>query len=159
MKIKDFMIEDVISVTKDTTVKSLLQTLVEHKIGGVPVVDSENKLHGMISDGDVIRYLQPKGRTVYDMISLVLVSEKEQLPQKLEYTIERPVEEIMRKKNIHTVHPEDHIESAITILSRYHFKKIPVITNDHKVVGVISRGDLLNYITTRLIANLDQDNN
>lgn len=157
MKIKDFMIQDVICVTKDTTVKVLLQTLVDHKIGGVPVVDSEGHLRGMISDGDVIRYLQPKGRTVYDMLAVVLVSEKEHLPQKLKYTISHPVEEIMRKKNIYTVHPDDNIEQAIAILSRYHFKKIPVITNDNKVVGVISRGDLLNYITSSLIVDMDDE--
>lgn len=157
MKIKDFMIEDVISVKKDTTIKDLLKTLVDHKIGGVPVVDSDNKLQGMISDGDVIRYLQPSARTVYDMFSLILVNERENLQQKLGYSISHPVKEIMRKKNIQAVHPDDNIEAALTILSQYHFKKIPVITNEDKVVGVISRGDLLDFITTRLIVELEEE--
>lgn len=149
------MIEDVISVTKDATVKELLQTLVEKKIGGVPVIDADDKLLGIISDGDVIRYLQPKGRTVYDMFSSFLVSEKEDLTYKLGYSISHPVEEIMRKKNIYTVLPEDNIEKALSIFSSYHFKKIPVVNKDDKVVGVVSRGDLINYITTRLIVDLE----
>ncbi len=153
------MIKDVISVRKETTVKELLKTLVDHKIGGVPVVDAEHKLQGMISDGDVIRFLQPSARTVYDMFSLILVYERENLQQKLGYSISHPVEEIMRKKNIHAVHPDDNIEAALTILSQYHFKKIPVITKEDKVVGVISRGDLLDFITTRLIVELDVENN
>lgn len=155
MKIKDFMIKDVISVTRGTTVKELLQTLVDKKIGGVPVIDADNKLLGVISDGDVIRYLQPKGRTVYDMFSLVLVSEKEELAYKLGYSISHPVEEIMRKKNIYTAHPDDNIEKALSIFSRYHFKKIPVVNKDNKVVGVVSRGDLINFITTHLIVDLE----
>lgn len=149
------MIEDVISVRKETTVRDLLKTLVKHKIGGVPIVDAENKLQGMISDGDVIRFLQPSARTVYDMFSLILVNERENLQQKLGYSISHPVEEIMRKKNIQVVHPDDNIEEALTILSQYHFKKIPVITEEDKVVGVISRGDLLDFITTKLIVELD----
>ncbi|MFD1037860.1 CBS domain-containing protein [Virgibacillus byunsanensis] len=154
MKIKDFMITDVICVTKDTSIKNLLKILVEHKIGGVPVVDDNNKLIGMISDGDVIRYVQPKGRTVYDVFTLVLVSEKEDLRQKLEYTIEHPVEKIMHKKVIHTVRSEGQLEDALEIFSRYRIKKIPVINDENKVVGVISRGDIIRYISTKLVANL-----
>ncbi|MFD2960141.1 CBS domain-containing protein, partial [Klebsiella pneumoniae] len=75
----------VISVTKDQSIKELLELLVKHKIGGVPVVDETNTLQGMITDGDVVRYLNPRGRTVYDMFSLVFVTEKEELQHKLDY--------------------------------------------------------------------------
>ncbi|MEC5422561.1 CBS domain-containing protein [Virgibacillus sp. C22-A2] len=151
MKIKDFMIKDVISVTKETTIKQLLEILSTNSIGGVPVVDKDNKLIGMISDGDVIRYLQPKSRTVYDMFPLVVVSEKEELTHRLSYSMNNLVGEIMRKKNIHNVQPNDNIDEALSIFSRYRFKKIPVINKDNQVVGVLSRGDLIHYITTKLI--------
>lgn len=62
MEVKDFMIRDVITVKKETTIRELLKVLAHHRIGGVPVVDAEGKLLGMVSDGDVIRFLQPKGR-------------------------------------------------------------------------------------------------
>ncbi|SHF54457.1 CBS domain-containing protein [Ornithinibacillus halophilus] len=153
MKIKDFMITDVISVTEKTTIRDLLQILVENKIGGVPVLDDDRKLVGVISDGDVIRYLQPKARTVYDMFSLVLVSEEEALTDKMERTLDETITCIMKKKNILSVHPEERLEDALSILSKYHFKKIPVIDNTNTVVGVISRGDLIRYISNRLLAN------
>ncbi|PAV29401.1 CBS domain-containing protein [Virgibacillus profundi] len=155
MKIIDFMIKDVISVTKDATIKELLEKLVTNGIGGVPVLDKDNQLLGVISDGDVIRYLQPKGRNVYDMFAMVLVSEKESLTYKLKYALDKQVNEIMRKKGIHTVHPDDNIEKALAIFSRYHFKKIPVINDSNQVVGVLSRGDLIRFITTELIAKTD----
>lgn len=153
MKIKDFMITDVICVGKETTIKQLLETLVKNEIGGVPVVDEENRLIGMISDGDVIRYLQPRGRTVYDMFALVLVSEKEDLRQKIDYSINFTVEKIMRKKDLHMVDPEEGIEKALDIFSRFHFKKIPVADKKSGLIGVISRGDIIRYITTEIIAN------
>lgn len=156
MKIKDFMITDVICVTKDKTIKELLEVLVKYKIGGVPVVDNDNRLSGMVSDGDIIRYLQPMGRTVYDMFTLVLVSEKEDLKHKIEYSIDHSVEKIInKKKDVYTVHPEDNLEEALSVFSKYHFKKIPVIDENSKVVGVVSRGDIIRFISSEIIANTD----
>ncbi|HLQ71940.1 MAG TPA: CBS domain-containing protein [Bacillota bacterium] len=151
MKIKDFMITDVITVTKDTSITHLLETLVSNNIGGVPIVEEDNTLLGIISDGDIIRYLHPKSRTVYDMFSLVMVSEKENFRHKLEYSMEHQVDKFMRNKGLQTVQPEDDIEKALHILSKYHFKKLPVVDDDYKVVGVISRGDMIRFISTQLI--------
>lgn len=155
MKINDFMITDVISVTEETTVKQLLETLVSHNIGGVPVISADNTLLGIISDGDVIRYLQPKARTVYDMFTVVLVSEKEDLTDKLEYSMKHLVKKMMRKKEVYTVSPEDDLEEALRIFSKYHFKKIPVVNSENKVVGVVSRGDIIRFISTKLIKTID----
>lgn len=157
MEIKDFMIADVITASKNMPIKELLELLVSHRIGGVPVVDTEKNLHGMVSDGDVIRYLQPKGRTVYDMFALVLVSEKEDLMQKLDYAIDHKVEKVMSNKEVFTVHPDDNFESALEIFSKHHFKKIPVINDDHKVVGVVSRGDVIRYISTTLTTKAEKE--
>ena len=151
MKIKDFMISDVISVSEDTTLKELLEKLVINKIGGAPVLGEDNQLLGIISDGDVIRYLQPKGRTVYDMFSVILVNEKESLDYKLGQSLDQPVGKIMRRKGLKTVNPDDHIEKALSIFSRYHFKKIPVVNDSNQVVGVLSRGDVIKFITNQLI--------
>jgi|SRR5690625_685781 len=155
MRISDFMITDVISVTEETTIKDLLETLVTHNIGGVPVVSADNTLLGIISDGDVIRYLQPKGRTVYDMFTVVLVSEKENLTHKLAYTMKDKVQKMMRKKEVYTVSPDDDFEEALRIFSKHHFKKVPVVNHNNKVIGVVSRGDVIRFISTKLISTLD----
>ncbi|WP_010530745.1 CBS domain-containing protein [Lentibacillus jeotgali] len=154
MKIQDFMITDVISVQEDIKIKDLLKTLVEHKIGGVPVVDENARLIGMISDGDVIRYLQPDGRTIYDAFSMVFITEKEGLRNKIETSIEHHSSEIV-KKNVYAVHPDDEIEEALSLLSRYHFKKIPVVDASNKVVGVVSRGDIIRSVYNKVIAETD----
>ncbi|WP_430785709.1 CBS domain-containing protein [Virgibacillus flavescens] len=157
MNIKDFMISDVITATESMTIKELLALLVSHKIGGVPVVDENNDLQGMISDGDVIRYLQPRGRTVYDMFALVLVSEKEDLLHKLDYAVDHKVENVMSGKDILTVHPEDKLENAIAIFSKHRLKKIPVVNDENKLVGVVSRGDVIRYISTTLISKIEKE--
>lgn len=148
------MITDVISIQKETKIKDLLKTFVEHKIGGVPVVDDDNRLIGMISDGDIIRHLQPDGRTIYDAFSMVFIRENVGLKQKVEASIEQHSAEIM-KKNIYTVRPDDEIEEALSILSRYQFKKIPVTDDSGRVVGVISRGDIIRSVYNKAITESD----
>ncbi|MDY0396663.1 CBS domain-containing protein [Virgibacillus halophilus] len=123
MKVSDFMITDVISVTGDTTLKELLKKLVNNKIGGVPVIDEENHLIGMISDGDVLRYIQPKGTTIFDAISLVMVSEKEDFTEKLAYTLDHEVSTIMRKRDLKFVYADEPLERSLRIFSKHHFKK------------------------------------
>lgn len=145
------MIRDVISVQEDMTIKDLLQILVKHKIGGVPVVNDQNVLVGVISDGDVIRYLKPNSRAVFDMFAVIMVSDEEKLTDKLQYVLTKPVSNLMKTKDIKTLHPEHDLEEALRIFSRYHFKKIPVLNEDKQVVGVISRGDLLRHITNEII--------
>ncbi|GAA0611511.1 CBS domain-containing protein [Virgibacillus siamensis] len=157
MKIRDFMITDVITTTKDTTIKQLLRTLVENKVGGVPVIDEDNRLVGAVSDGDIIRYLEPRGRTVYDMFSLVIVNEKEDFRHKLASSINDTAENFMKVKELHTVHPDDEIEKVLNIFSNHHIKKVPVVDHDSKLVGVISRGDLIRFISTSIIANADDE--
>ncbi|WP_042144597.1 CBS domain-containing protein [Paucisalibacillus sp. EB02] len=151
MQVKDFMIRDVISVTEGTTIRELLEILVNHKIGGVPVISNENKLVGMISDGDVIRYLKPNSRTVFDMFAIIMVNEQEKLTDKLGYSLEKNVSNLMKTRDIKTVKPESDLDIALAIFSKHHFKKIPVVDREDKVVGVISRGDLLRHITMEII--------
>jgi CBS domain-containing protein len=151
MQVHDFMIRDVITVTEETTVRELLEILVNHKIGGVPVVNIDNKLVGMISDGDIIRYLRPNSRTVFDMFAVIMVNEQEKLSDKLGYTLEKSISNMMNTKDIKTVKPDSDLDDVLEIFSRHHFKKIPVLDSQQKVIGVISRGDLLRHITKEII--------
>jgi CBS domain-containing protein len=151
MRIKEFMIHDVISVNEDTTVKELLSILVSKRIGGVPVVSGDDILVGVISDGDVIRYLRPSSRTVFDMFAVVMVSEQEKLTDKLHYALKEPVSKMMKTKDIKSLSPEHDLEDALQIFSQHRFKKIPILDDNKKVVGVLSRGDLLRHITFKII--------
>ncbi|AWB44580.1 CBS domain-containing protein [Paenibacillus sp. CAA11] len=153
MKVKDFMIQQVHKVQQDQTLKDVLRLFIHHRISGVPVTDANNKLVGMISDGDVLRYINPQKQTVYDVFSYVIVTEQEELVEALSNRINTSAKKIMKTK-IHSVSPEDELEKALQILAKHHFKKLPVVNEHKQVVGVISRGDLLKQMATKII-NLD----
>nr|WP_239540998.1 CBS domain-containing protein [Pullulanibacillus pueri] len=145
------MIYDVIQVKKDETVRELLRKLVKNKIGGVPVVDDQNNLVGMVSDGDVIRALSPKEQTVIDFYSMVLLLEKQQAKESIMKVMNETVEKIMTNRKLFYVYPDDPFEKALKILSRHHYKKIPVINRAGRVVGVISRGDVIRFINQNIL--------
>jgi CBS domain-containing protein len=86
LKVKDFMIRDTIVSQPDETVRSLLKKLVEHHIGGVPIVDEERHLLGMISDGDLVRYLVPHEETIYNFYLTIAVDNGESLDEMMKIT-------------------------------------------------------------------------
>ncbi|GIP20594.1 CBS domain-containing protein [Paenibacillus sp. J22TS3] len=151
MKVKDFMITSPVTVTSDTTLRELLQKLVEKRIGGAPVVDESGKLLGMISDGDVIRYIKPSTGRVYDFFTYVIQTETESLDTAVISKLQTTVNHVMVHKNLYTVSPEDPLERAIEILGKHHFKKIPVVDDNRKIVGVISRGDVIRQLVNSFV--------
>jgi Arabinose efflux permease len=157
LKVKDFMIRDVVSIKPEATIKDLLKLLIEHNIGGVPVVDNHNKLIGIVSDGDIIRYLAPKEGSARDFIYNVLVEEDETeqdvLTEKINTNVAHIIAgSILHKKQLYTVEESDTFEKAMNILSKHHFKKLPVLDSEGKVIGIISRGDLTNNLLKMIAA-------
>lgn len=153
MKVKDFMITDVHTVTESTTLRDLLKLLREHEIGGVPVVDEVNHLVGMVSDGDVIRYLAPKPDLVHDLFYTVYVETGEKEKDVLAEKVDTPVSKMLKKGRVYFVKPDDEFEKVIRLLSKHHFKKLPVLDQDKKVIGVISRGDIIKNLTNFIVGN------
>lgn len=156
LKVKEFMVKDVVSVNPDVTIKELLKLLSKYRIGGVPVVDDESKLIAMISDGDIIRYLTPKEGSARDFVYQVFVEEGETEQEVLRKKIDTPVSQIIkankpRKKQLFTIGAEDPLEKAVHILSQHHFKKLPVLDPEGRVVGIISRGDINNTLLKMII--------
>ncbi|NGZ74792.1 CBS domain-containing protein [Saccharibacillus alkalitolerans] len=149
MKVRDFMIRDVHTVNQNAPVSDVLQLFVSKRVNGAPVVDGDGRLVGMVSDGDILRYINPQRQTVYDMFSYVFVSQPEELAEALSYKVGTPAKKIM-KKNVQSVLPDQDLEEALSLLAKHHFKKLPVVNDKKEVVGVISRGDLLKQIAERL---------
>lgn len=55
MLVKDIMTKNVITVKKDASIREIAQTIVDHDISGLPVVDEEGKVCGIVSEGDLVR--------------------------------------------------------------------------------------------------------
>lgn len=150
MQVRDFMIYNVYTATPDTTVKELISTFEEKRIGGVPVVDKRGNLVGIISDGDIVRFLSPQKEKTYFAYYVTYVEEAQTIEDVLMENMNTPISEIMVKKNIKTLSPDDDFESAIRLISKHHFKKLPVVNGAGRVIGVISRGDIIQSLSKKI---------
>ncbi len=155
MKVKEFMIQDVIVAHPNDSIKNVMKKLVQHKIGGVPVVTEEGFLLGMISDGDILRKLQPKGSSVYFEYSYIAYDyHKESLEEVLSYAKNFTAVKAMKRKAIVKVKENDDLDDVVKLLSKHHFKKISVVNEKNQVVGVISRGDVIRSIQENLLTEM-----
>lgn len=145
------MIWKVFTIKPSNTVKELLHTLYSNRIGSVPVVDDQDHLVGMVSDGDVLRYLVPKPLGMAGLVYLIETINME-LEDAIKEKLDKPVKEIMTRRRLISCRPDDHFETTLRLLSQHSLKKLPVINGAGRVIGVISRGDIICHISERLIS-------
>ncbi len=154
MKVHEFMISNVMTAKPGDTLQDVMSLLVKERIGGVPIVDEHGKLLGMVSDGDILRSIKPRERQIYDFFSFVIYEEKQELESYLKELGEVSVLKIAKRTGLITVSPQDEMEKALRLLAKHHFKKLPVVDKENRVVGVISRGDVIRRIQQALLQQL-----
>ncbi|MCK4784171.1 MAG: CBS domain-containing protein [Desulfobacteraceae bacterium] len=142
----DIMTTDVITVKKDTSLKDLAKLLYESHINGVPVVDDDGLLIGIICESDLIRKDKKLHiPTVVAIFDWVLYLES---PKKIEKEIQRinatKVEDLYTKKVV-TVDEKTPIDEIATIMEQKKIYTIPVMDGD-RLVGVVGKADLLRSL-------------
>ena len=121
LKAKDIMTRDVISVKNETPIYEAVETLVENDISGVPVVEDDMTLIGILSEKDALKLFYDKGKA----------------ENKTVYKFMTP----------HPIH-FDEDESLLDVcdfLMKNLFRRVP-ITSEGKLVGVVSVKDVIKYI-------------
>jgi len=151
MKVKDFMITNVITVVPEMTIKDVMKLFVEKKIGGVPIVDIDGKLTGVVTDGDILRAIKPIDSLIQNYFTYSMYFEGRDLEHGLIDVGDRSIMNIAKTKGIVTVTPEDEMNNVVLLLSKHHFKKLPVVDKVNRVVGVISRGDVIRNIQKSIL--------
>jgi len=108
------MIYDPIAIPKESTILDALNIMKENSIGGIPVVDSENVLIGIVTNRDL----------------------------RFEKELNRPVLDVMTKENLITTSQSIDLEKATDILKNYKIEKLPVVDDDYKLVGLLTYKDI-----------------
>ena len=107
------MIYDPITISKEQTVGDALKLMSENKIGGIPVVDADNMLIGIVTNRD-LRFQRDMGRRI---------------------------EDVMTKENIITTHSTE-LEKASEILLTNKIEKLPVVDDNGRLIGLITYKDI-----------------
>lgn len=126
---RDMMKTGVISVHKYTTIYDAVRLLVDNKITGLPVVDDDDVVVGIITEKDVLRL-------VSDLHLLDLLHDLKESDAK--------VEDFMTKKIVSFGPDTDMIEVCDCLRSNS-FRRVPIV-EDGKCIGIVSRKDIIAYI-------------
>ncbi len=133
MKVKEIMTHEVLTVTKELSIRRLIKLLEKNRITGAPVVDEQGKLIGIVSSKDVIRAI--------DHLIRVHVSIDEQKDHKGRYNW---VEGVMTTDVI-TVGEEDDVAEVFGTMVHRKIHRVPVV-KDGKLVGIISSQDACKIV-------------
>ncbi|MCR4914605.1 MAG: IMP dehydrogenase [Prevotella sp.] len=108
------MIYDPVTIPLGSTVAQALDIMAEYHIGGIPVVDEQKRLVGIVTNRDL----------------------------RFERRLDRPVEDVMTKENLVTTHQQTNLTDAAQILQENKIEKLPVVDKDNHLVGLITYKDI-----------------
>ena len=140
------MARDVVSVPPDASVREVASLMLERRISGVPVVDAERHVLGVVSEGDLIR--RPEIATDHARRGWlsIFVSDEERARDFVK-SHGRRAREVMTQPAV-CVAPETPLDEAVRVMERHHIKRLPVIEQG-KLVGLMTRADLVRALLQR----------
>jgi len=142
----DIMTTDVITVKKNTSLKDLAKILYKNHINGVPVVDDDGPLLGIICESDLIRKDKKLHiPTVVAIFDAVVYLESPKSIEKEFKRISATTVEDLYAKNAITVDEKTPVDEIATIMTQKKIYTIPVMDGD-LLVGIIGKADLLRTL-------------
>jgi len=154
ISVQEAMQKDVITLRRVEKIEEAARILRAKKISGAPVVDENNKMIGIVSEGDIMRLLEfhsPNLNLILpsplDLIELPIrmKSEYDEISAGLKKASVVMVNEIMTKKLI-TISPEKSISDAAEQMDMHKVKRLPVLDEKGDLIGIITRGDIIGAL-------------
>lgn len=142
------------AIAATAPIRELAALLVERRTGGVPVVDADDVVVGFVSDGDIMKYLAASERSLIDAtLTLYRFSDPETFGERIGDLMAMKVEVIMTREVI-AVEDSLSLEQACRILSGNHLRKVPVVNAEGRLVGSLSRSDIVRATLTDMMAKM-----
>jgi CBS domain-containing protein len=145
MRVKDVMTPNVICIGADEPVLKAARLMLQNHISGLPVVDKDGELVGIVTEGDFLRRSE-LGTQRQRPKWLEFVIGPGRLAQEFTHTSGRKVEEIMTPEP-RTIAEGETLEAVVDAMERHHVKRLPVIRGGH-VVGIVSRANLMHALAS-----------
>ncbi|MEO5342879.1 MAG: CBS domain-containing protein [Gammaproteobacteria bacterium SHHR-1] len=140
MLVKDIMGCNVRSVKADTSLLEVVSLMCLYRISGLPVVDDEGKLVGIIAEKDVLARMFPSLEDLMAVEGGLASVDMDEMMGRYKEVVRLKVSDLMTKGAISTT-PDTHILRAASVMARHKFRRIPV-TDGGYLVGVVSMGDV-----------------
>ena len=145
MLVKDVMTQNVICVQANEPVLKAARLMLQNRISGLPVVNANNELVGIVTEGDFLRRSEIGTQRRRPKWLEFLVGPGK-LADEYVHTSGRKVDEIMTADPC-VVGEDDPLEKVVELMERRRVKRLPV-TRDSKVVGIVSRANLMHALAS-----------
>jgi CBS-domain-containing membrane protein len=143
MKVRDVMSSEVRTATGDTPYKVLLEHMLRHQISGLPIVDANGFVAGIVTEADLIKKVAFAGHrdrhAVLTFLSRLLTGHEAVAVLRVEGIT---AAEIMSQPVI-SIAPDDEVDHAARVMLAHHVKRLPVLDATRHLVGLVSRRDLM----------------
>ena len=143
MKARDLMTTSLVVVPPETPVVGVAELLASRGISAVPVVDAEGRLHGLVTEGDLIRRLAEEKRGPLGWF-LGLFGDSRKLADRFAKAHGAKAEDVMTRDLV-TVGEEAGADEIARLMEKHNIRRVPVL-KDGKLAGIVSRADLLRAV-------------
>ena len=152
-KALEIMNPKVVRVRPEDKIEDVIKILIDNKISGLPVLDNKNKVVGIISDRDLLKYSEKLNKDVnlFDFSTWLLPHKdapRTSLNKNANLFLQTKVEEIM-SKDVITVNKNASWHDIVILMKEHQVNRIPVTNEKGELDGIITRTDLLNYLAEK----------
>jgi CBS-domain-containing membrane protein len=134
-RVRDVMTRDVVSVLRETPFKELVRLLRENSVSALPVLDSRRRVLGVVSEADLLLKEAQHDRRLGLRQALLRPDEAGKVGALV-------AEDLMSAPPV-TIGPDETLAAAARLLGRRAVKRLPVVDSGGRLVGIVSRRDLL----------------
>lgn len=146
MLAKDIMTKDVITVSPEEKVENVARMLIENKISGIPVVDENTHVLGVVTEQDLIvkagDLKVPFYLTLFD--SIIFLENPIRFNNDLKKFTATRVKEVMTEKVI-AVEEDSEVSAIVDLMQKHRINRVPVLRHG-KLIGIITRNDILKAL-------------
>jgi CBS domain-containing protein len=145
-RVGDIMTTDVVRIQLDTRVSQVAELMSTHDISGLPVVDQNDHVIGVVTELDMIvrntRFKLPTYFVILD--SVIYLERPKKFRERLQHMLGTTAEEIMSKPAV-TIKADATIEELAELMIEQRMNPIPVVEAD-RLVGIVSRSDIIRVM-------------
>ena len=145
MQVRNVMVAPVISVSPSTTVQEVAKLLLEKRVSAVPVLDSEDRLVGIVSEGDLLHRIEA-GTKRRRSWWLQAFTGNNTLAVEYIKAHARKVSDVLTR-DVVNLPPRRHSTKLQTLMEKNAIKRVPVLENG-RVIGIVSRANLLQAVAS-----------
>ncbi|ASC73275.1 phosphoribulokinase [Halomicronema hongdechloris C2206] len=142
--VADVMTPNPLTVRPTTVLKDAVQVLIDHHISGIPVTDDTGRLVGILSESDLMWQATGAPLPAYITLldSVIYLKNPVRYNQELHKALGQLVRDLMTEQVV-TATPSQSIRDAAQTMHDKHVRRLPVVDQDRKVVGILTRGDIV----------------